>query len=226
MTKNIIEEVAREILQREKRPLIVGINGMVASGKTFFTKLLEEELKKQKISVQTIYLDDFRHPLKYRKSLDKSLISYPLQYYDYWFDYQLVRDIFFKRIMNQKYRGFKLEVYNEKTGEYDLIKNYSIDENTIILFDGLFIFREEFEKIIDYKIYIDVDESTSLKRILVRDSTTRNEKLEEIKQKWLERSLPAQKIYLQRLNPRERANMVIDNNEEGNPIITKIRDLK
>lgn len=219
MAKKIIEKVAEVILQREKRPLIVGINGMVASGKTFFTKLLEEELKRQKIPVQTIYLDDFRYPLKYRKSLDKALISYPLQYYEHWFDYQLVQEVFFKRITTQKYGSFEIKVYNEKTGEYDLRKNYVIDENTVILFDGLFIFREEFEKIIDYKIYLNVDEFTSLRRILVRDSTFRAEKLEEIEQKWMERSLPAQKIYLQKVNPLRIADMVIDNNEDNNLVI-------
>ncbi|HEV8368429.1 MAG TPA: hypothetical protein VGQ39_10805 [Pyrinomonadaceae bacterium] len=43
--------------------------------------------------------------------------------------------------------------------------------------------------------------------------------VEEVRRRYEQRYIPGQKLYFDQCHPRERANVVIDNNEEWNPVL-------
>ncbi len=42
------------------------------------------------------------------------------------------------------------------TNEYELEKKYAFDKDTIAIFEGVFVFREEFSPYMDFKIFLDL----------------------------------------------------------------------
>ncbi len=95
-----------------------------------------------------------------------------------------------------------------------------VTSDSIILFDGIFMNRDELTRYWDLSIFLDVSFDTVLKRALIRD-TAYFGNAETVKEKYLNRYIPGEKIYLDSCHPMKRADIVIDNNDYHHPIIVK-----
>ena len=74
------------------------------------------------------------------------------------------------------------------------MKSYSFDQNTIIIFEGVFLFRKELSPYIDYKIFLDISFEESKNRAKTRDVPVYGE---EILTMYEEKYLPSQRRYLE-----------------------------
>jgi uridine kinase len=113
--------------------------------------------------------------------------------------------------------------YYEDAYDYDAVVRAllrPLSGHTILLFEGIFVFRALINHYRDFRILVDVDADTSLARSLVRDTGVIGP-ADVVQRKFDERYEPAWQMYAGEEHPEAKANIVIDNREVDNPKILK-----
>ncbi|MBU1019231.1 MAG: hypothetical protein ABII07_05465 [Patescibacteria group bacterium] len=210
LTKNILNA-------KRDHPVRVCIDGVDASGKTTLADSLAIELQKHRPVIR-VSIDGFHNPkeIRYQKGRNS-----PVGYYMDTTDYEA----FINAVLKPLGPNGNLQY---KTAVFDFIKNSKVDspvleaeESSILLMDGVFLLRPELVDYWDLKIFVDVDFKITVKRASKRDGYYLGEE-HEIFEKYEQRYVPGQKIYFKDANPKEKADIIIDNSNFENPLITKL----
>jgi len=198
----IFEKILKEIETRKKkdRAFVIGISGIDCSGKSMFVESFEKCLISRGFETQLISIDDFHNPKVYRYS-GKNQIE---NYYNKSFDIKTIVEKLLIQVHEKSSYSTRLTVLNWQTDKYDTEKEFTFNQNTIVIFEGVFLFRKELSPYIDYKVFIEITFEESKRRAKIRDS-------EETFRKYEGTYLPAQRRYLDEFPPSETADMIIDN---------------
>ena len=96
---DLLKFISKEILKLKKqRPIVVGINGVDGSGKSYFSKELENHLRKNtKRQIINVSIDDFHNPRE--KRYEKGENSPEGYYYDS-FNLTAFRNLLLKPLHN------------------------------------------------------------------------------------------------------------------------------
>lgn len=205
----IFAKITSELLGKVKG-VIVGINGVDCSGKTTFTTRYSEYLASLGIKNTVIHIDDFHNPLKLRRKGENEIDAY----YENAFNYEQLINELFEPL--KKHGSIDKEVLclNLDTDKYENIRNYQIDEETVILVEGVLLFRPPLIEYLDKKVYLHVDFEEVLKRAAARDVPKYGEAfLDKYKNKYI----PIQKRYLQEYSPEAICDILVDNNDYMSP---------
>jgi phosphoglycolate phosphatase-like HAD superfamily hydrolase/uridine kinase len=202
--ERVLEEIDRS--KSENRLFIVGITGIDNSGKTVFTGALADYLKERNRKVQVVRLDDFHNPREVRYAGNDQ----PDNYFNRSFNIQAIIDNLLLPARRQGKHTTKLKLLNLDTDRYEIEKEYSFDNDTIVLFEGVFLFRKELAPYIDYRIYLDITFEESKKRAAERDTSA-------VIKKYDVKYLPAQGKYLEEYPPEKTADIIIDNSNREYP---------
>ena len=215
--KELLKHLVEVILEiKRHHPIRVCIDGVDASGKTTIADLLAVELREHKPVIR-VSIDGFHNPkeIRYEKGRNS-----PLGYYMDTTNYESI----INNVLGPLGPNGNLEY---KTKIFNFIENSEVNapiqkakQDSILIMDGVFLLRPELIDYWDLKIFIDVDFKITLKRATKRDGYYLGEK-EEIIEKYELRYIPGQKIYFEKVSPQEKADIVIDNSDFENPIITK-----
>lgn len=196
-----------------KKPLIVGINGAYTSGKTVFADDLQKHLRHRGLKTQLIHYDDFHNPFSAIHWADGDEIE---AFYNRAFNPEkLVREVL-APFQAQGYLNKDIACVNLGTGKYTNTIHFDMDHDTIVLLEGVLLFRPPLLAYLDYKIYLDIRDDEILKRGRLRDVPRFGEAIME---KFIARYIPVQHRYLQECDPRKAADIVIDNNDYSLPRI-------
>ena len=212
----LLKELADTLLSQKKdHPLRVGIDGVDASGKTTLANELKDELKNSDVQVICIFIDGFHNSkkIRYRKGRNS-----PLGYYMDTTNYKAVVDEVLSPLGpngNGKY----------KTAIFDFFENKSVgilykkaDPRSILIMEGVFLFRPDLISYWDFKIFLDVDFRITRKRAEQRDGYYLGSK-QNIIERYAKRYIPGQKLYFKEVHPKEKADIIIDNSDFRNPHI-------
>lgn len=196
-------------------PTLVGIDGVDGAGKTYLADELLPYIEEHGRKVARASIDGFHQPREVRVA--KGAFS-PEGYFEDSFDYEFLISQFLRplksvsaqtRLVSAKY-DWRLDRSTEKSIE--------VDTSTVVLFEGVFLFRPELESFWDFKIYVQIDPMLSLNRGLIRDSEVLGGQ-EVTREKYLKRYIPGQKIYHEKFHPETKANFLIKNDDPINPEI-------
>jgi phosphoglycolate phosphatase len=99
-------------------------------------------------------------------------------------------------------------------------KRYRIDKDTIVILEGVLLYREPLDRYFDLRIFLDIPFSEVLRRAGKRDVSRFGP---GFLSRYKTRYIPVQKRYLEDYSPRERSDMVIDNTDFTNPRIVSTR---
>ncbi len=198
--------------KRERTPFIIGVNGIDCSGKTMFATALENHLKNNGWQTQLIHIDDFHNPKAVRYAGSDEADNY----YYRSFDIMQLTERILKPVREQGGINEVLTLLNLETEKYDKVRKYSITPDTIVILEGVFLFRKELIPYIDYKIYLDIPFKESKKRAVSRDPAAGLTKYDT-------KYLPAQQKYIRELSPAFTADINIDNTDWEYPIIKSHR---
>ncbi|OGO18621.1 MAG: hypothetical protein A2Z15_02265 [Chloroflexi bacterium RBG_16_50_11] len=209
--ETIFEEIKRR--QSTDKPFVIGVNGIDCSGKTMFAGGLEDFLKSNGYRTQLISLDDFHNPREIRYAG----YSRDEDYYDRVkqgssFNFKLLIDELLCPISRKKTVFKQLTLLDWKTDKMENVKKYSINKNTVVILEGVFLFIKELEPYIDYKIFLEIPFEECARRAKARDT-------EDVYKKYRNKYLPAQRKYLKEYPPRQVADIVIDNTDWEYPTI-------
>jgi len=208
----VFDRIKQEIQQRKlkSRAFVVGINGIDLSGKTEFTNALADYLTVNKFKVMVIHLDDSHHPRAYRNSGTDPVENYWTRNFNYEL---LIRDLLIPIREKQEY-SINMTLLDLQSDKYEVQKQFSFDRDTIVLFEGVFLFRQELAAFLDYKVFIDITFAESRRRADIRDVPIYgNGMLKRYEEKYW----PAQRKYLEQYPPLAIADLVIDNNNWESP---------
>jgi uridine kinase len=210
----VFEQILQEIDRRKQknRVFVIGITGIDASGKTKFTESLAGFLLSLERNVQVIHLDHFHNPQKVRYSGENHAENYFYRSFDVE---TIVNKLLVPLGMYSSY-SVKLTLLDVLTDRYEIEKQFSFSGDTIVLFEGVFLFRNELSQYIDYKIFLEISFDESKKRAASRDSMANLQKYDE-------KYLPAQRRYLAEHPPSETADMIIDNSNWISPKVKFFR---
>ena len=205
---------------KKDTPLRVGIDGIDAAGKTQFAAGLAAQLQTEGCPVIQSSVDHFHNPREVRYRQGKFS---PVGYYEDSFNYAAFRKCLLEPLGPDGSRQYR-------TAHFDLCTDCEVTaplliatNDHILICDGIFLFREELLTYWDVKIFLEISFETSLQRALARDLTLLGSK-ERVIESYQRRYIPGQQHYLKIAQPKQKADMIIDNNDYQNPVITFVRE--
>ncbi len=212
-----LAKVVRSI--RRNHPLRVGIDGVDASGKTRLADELANELKKQNRQVIRASVDGFHNSkeLRYQKGRDSAE-----GYYVDSFDNNAIIGNLLAPLGSNGNLKYKAAIFDFRTDSKINSKEETAEKTAILVMDGVFLFRPELINYWDLKIFLNVDFDVAVQRAAKRDGYYLGTE-QKVHDKHKVRYIPGQKIYFKDAKPREKADVVIDNNDFLKPRIVKTK---
>lgn len=108
--------------------------------------------------------------------------------------------------------------FHHPSDEYVNNIAYAIDNDTVVILEGVLLFREPLLHYFDMKIFIDITFEEVLKRAQIRDVPKYG--IEFLK-KYIDKYIPIQKKYLEECKPKEICDILVDNNDFDRPLIIR-----
>lgn len=202
-----------------RRTLRVAIDGTDAAGKTTLADELATFLREAGFPVLRASIDGFHNPAsaRHRRAEEEPARSY----YEDSFDYPALRRLLLDPL------GLPGE-HSVRTRVFDFRSDRPVDQapehvqpGSVLLFDGVFLLRPELEGCWDLSIFLRVDPAVSLARALRRDIPLFGT-AEATERLYRQRYLPGQDLYLALVDPEQRAEVLIDNNDPAAPVLLRI----
>ena len=191
----------------------VGIDGHSAAGKTTFGHELARELAARGRGVFRTSLDDFKRPWRDRFRYDRASGE---GYYRNAFDHDAIRALLLEPGGADGDGVVALCSIDPLTQLDHSDTTLTLPPDAVLVVDGVFAFRPELDNGWDLRIWIDVDAERSVARGVARDAdvdggAAASEALHR------DRFLASERVYLREVDPRARADVVVDNNDFEHP---------
>jgi len=213
----LISEISNLLIKNklDDKPLVAGINGMDTSGKTRLAIEIEEELKNRGVPVQVVHIDDFHNPKSIR--YQEGLPDY-LQYYYLSINFpKLVQEILQPIKSNGKLER-ELILLDLKSDKWSMLRRYVVDNSTLVIVEGVFLFKEELQRFFDVSILLEVEEAEIIKRAWQRDVPNEGNGVID---KYFKKYLPAQRMYRKKSKPEKFATIIIENSNWEKPKVKR-----
>jgi uridine kinase len=198
------------------QPLLVGIDGIDCAGKTTLAEELRDELVRRGVSVVRASIDGFHRPREQR--LAKGSLS-PEGYYRDSFDYRSLIDEFLSPIKGATSTVSVITSLYDWTSEEPRRERTKVTAGSLLLFEGVVLYRPEIDRFWDFRVFVDIPLSVSLNRGVVRDAEHFGGE-EGARERYLYRYIPGQEIYLREVAPSSKANVIIHNEDPHSPRVT------
>ncbi|GAA4285721.1 hypothetical protein [Georgenia daeguensis] len=194
--RQVVGRLARELVQRAGDGMVrVAIDGPDGAGKTTFSRDLDDALRPllgDSAEVHRFSADHLLIPLALRRS---ERATDPRWLYENIYDWARIRDI------AAGAPGFDARA-------------------SVLLVDGMTLQRPELADLWDVTVYLTVPEEVTVRRILAVTST-REESDGEIEARYAERYLPAQRTYIDAVDPLTRSDVVIEMSDPERPVVLR-----
>lgn len=211
-----LDELARRIIQIElPHPIRVAIDGPDAAGKTRLADELVAPLQSQGRPVIRASIDGFHHPARIRHQRGATS---PEGYYHDSFNYQALKESLLAPLGPEGSRQYVSAVFDYRTDSALQVPVQVAAVNAVLLFDGVFLLRSELTGAWDFTIFVEAAFETTAARAEQRDVVLFGS-AEEVRKRYEQRYIPGQKLYFAEAHPKERAHVVLDNNDPWNPVV-------
>ena len=202
---SIIRNKIGKIRETKSKPIRVGINGIEGTGKTTFAIALVKYLNQQNCTAYHVGIDGFHFnkEVRYRQGRDSAK-----GYYEDSYD----KNAFVEKVLlrSQQTPPEYIEATHDLlTDAYLELPPTSLNDESVIITDGCYLFKPVFNKYWDLRIYLKTDFDTALVRGAERDKVALNG-YENAKQKFKLRYHKSSKRYIAEVNPEELADIIID----------------
>jgi uridine kinase len=194
-------------------PTRVAIDGVGASGKTVLADELADSLAGLGRTVIRASIDGFHRPRHRRYERGNTS---PEGYLDDSFDYDAVRSRLLVPLGPGGSLRYRTAVFDFRTESAVDSQTRTADPDAVLLFDGVFILREELRGSWDFSIFVDAGFEVTLARALERDLSLFGSE-RAVRERYESRYIPGERLYLERCRPCEYADAVVFNDEPANP---------
>ena len=214
---DLLDTLADELMaRRQARPLRVAIDGPTAAGKTTLADELADHLG-PRAPVIRAGLDGFHRPRAVRYERGRRSAQ---GYYEDARDYEAVRRHLLDPLGPGGDRRFRRAIFDL---EADAVLDTPVEiaaPGAVLIVDGTFLQRAEFDGAWDVVVFLDVDPATSLSRGAARDAKAMGG-LDAAIALYRERYLGAWRLYLESVGPADRADILINHNDPSSPVVMR-----
>jgi uridine kinase len=214
--EKVLETVAERIARlRPAHPVRVGIDGPDAAGKTTFADELAQRLVAFGRPVVRASIDGFHRPasVRYRRGPDS-----PEGYYFDSFDLDALTDLLLRPLGAGGSCLIRRATFDFETDRPVAAPIEMAAHDAILVFDGVFLHRDELVEFWEFSIFLDVDFATTVRRAEIRDAE-RMGSVERVRARYARRYMPGQRVYFAACDPRRRASVVIQNSHPDEPVL-------
>jgi uridine kinase len=212
----MVNSLAARILQIERpHPIRIAIDGVDAAGKTTLAEELAASLKAHGRPVIRASIDGFHNPARVRYERGKN--SPEGYFYDSFNTDALVESLLSPLGLNGS-RQYRSAVFDYRADAEAQTAIQTAEANAILLFDGVFLLCSELAEYWDFTIFVESSFEVTLARAERRDAVLFGSG-EEVRRRYRQRYIPGQMLYLVECCPKERAQVIVDNNDPQNPIV-------
>ena len=214
-----LQWLAGEIGRRKKtgRPLKVAIDGRCASGKTTLADALAPLVHAHGFEALRPSVDGFHHPRAHRYRQGEYSAA---GYYEDAFDYGAIVAHLLKPLSGDEFPAACRHASHDVRTDVAADASILVSSETVLLFDGVFLFRRELNAYWDFRILVHVDAKTSIARAVARDFDGTGA-IETIRRKYEQRYEPAWLMYEALEEPVRKADVIVDNENVAQPRFVK-----
>jgi len=206
----LLAELTRAIAAtRRSHPVRVAIDGVGASGKTVLADELAGSLESLGRNVIRASIDGFHRPRAERHA--RGELS-PEGYLDDSFDYDAVRSCLLTPLGPGGNRRYRTAVFDFRTESPAVSREAAAEPDSVLLFDGIFVLREELRDHWDFSVFVDAGFDVTLVRGLRRDLALFGSE-EVVRERYERRYIPGETMYLERYRPFDYADAVVRNDD-------------
>jgi uridine kinase len=204
-----IEEVVRKILERrakipDTRSLLVGLSGIDGCGKGYLATQLQAHLALRGVIPAILNVDGWLNLPQKRFDQSAPAVNF--------YENAIRLDQFFSQLVLplRNWRSVHLlaDVVEETASDYRK-HTYDYRDVSVILVEGIFLFKPEYRKYFDLAIWIDCSFPTALARAIDRAQEGLSPAHTIAAYDTI--YFPAQRIHLARDKPRENADLIFEN---------------
>jgi uridine kinase len=213
----VLTELARTVLRVERpHPVRVAVDGCSAAGKTTLADELAQTLRAHTDrEVIRVGIDHFKRAVAVRTAYPADS---PESYYlDSW-DYPAIRERLLVPLGpggDRRYRTAVMDLPGLTTVDGP---TRTAPDDAILLADGAFLQRPELAGHWDLVVYVDVSLAEVLRRGIARDQAWMDSAA-AAEHRYRTKYIPGEQRYLNEVRPRERADVVVVNEQPERPIL-------
>jgi uridine kinase len=191
----------------------VAVDGQSGAGKTVFADELAVTLRRSGRPVLRASVDSFHRPRaeRYRRGA-RSPTGYWLEAYDYP---RLVAELLEPFGVGRPVRPAAHDVGTDAYLDQPAV---TVPAGTVLVVDGVFLLRDELAALWESSVYLQVDTTTCLQRMMVRDGAPADPA-----DPYNRRYAGAWEIYIAACAPARRAGVVVDNTDLAAPRVISTR---
>ncbi len=215
--ERLLSQLSAHILDMQRRhPTRVAIDGIDACGKTWLADELASIIERRGRPVIRASLDGFHRPRaeRYYRGPDS-----PEGYYLDSFDYGALKEALLLPLGPEGDLNYRTAVFDFRSDAPVDSPLLQAPANAVLLLDGVFLLRPELNAHWDYRIFVQVDFEVALRRAVQRDRELFGSP-EAVRARYEERYFPAQRSYLERVQPQGLADAIVHNNDPAHITMT------
>lgn len=203
---------------RKNGPVRVAIDGRSAAGKSTFAVAVAEVVRHSGRPVVVASIDAFHTPGHKFRSIAEEYTA--ASYYETAFDYSLFRRWVLEPLLAGGDRVCRLRYWDSYTdAPYDDAP-VTVDEDAVVLVEGSFLLRPEFDNCWDVTAWLDIDWEQMTERAVARDVAFVGD-AEVVRRRYEGRFRGAHTLYEQETRAPDRADFFIDNRDFDTPRIVR-----
>jgi len=202
-------------------PIRVALDGVDAAGKTSLADDLVGPLRARGYPVIRASLDSFHHPREVRH---RRGTASPEGYYYDSFDYPALKSLLLDPLGPGGTLRYQTALFDGRSEAALSSPVRTAGLRSVLLFDGVFLFRPELEACWDLRIWVEVTFEVALSRAIQRDAALFGGEA-AVRERYEQRYIPGQRLYLAQCRPRAQAHLIVDNNDPLHPVLHVGRNL-
>jgi len=204
---------------RRSHPVRVAVDGPDAAGKTTLADELATALAARGRTVIRASVDGFHRPRaeRYRRG-ERSPEGYWLDS----FDHQAIRASLLDPLGPGGSRRYRTRTFDFRRDRPRAAPVGLAPEDATLVFDGVFLLRPELDPAWDFRVFLDVPFSETLRRAVARDRELFGSAA-AVRERYRRRYIPGQRLYDASVRPREHADVVVDNRDPAAPKLVAVR---
>lgn len=194
-------------------PVRVGIDGVSASGKTFFADELGDVLRNMGHEVVRVGMDGFHNP---RETRHRRGVFSVEGYVEDSFNYSAIRELVLNPLGPLGDLKYHPEIYDHTVEQSIISSPVEVSSSAILILEGVMLFRDEIVDCFDYKILVQASDGVALGRAKKRDLKHFGD-IQLLLEKYTKRFMPGQSYYREKCNPDLVADAILLNDDLSKP---------
>ena len=204
----VIHEVAKRVIEKNAR--ILGIDGIEFAGKKFFTAKLGRYFDLLGKDYDVVDLEDYHRAVEQSYKGENPVESYYFNGFNY--------DKLISEVLKPFSKAGEIDkvVYCLDSGNDSFVneRHYKLSQEGVLILIGTMMYREPLLRYFDATVYMRVDYRESEHRASLQDTPVYGDDPVEV---YKSKQIPAQKMYIQRHDPFDGRDFVIDNSNYHRP---------